>query len=170
MYWGSPFSSPYDATPRTSGATSRHIRQPPNETGRALAYMCMETGMPTRPIRGLASRDLRQSTRIQSMNKLCSIPALFDVILATNGANWRSGVSKQVICLLVAQFVASQERSQARHTRIQDELHGNVTNCKTSTSWQVQKTKSHVAPRSISLADTWQCIKIATHCIKIATH
>jgi hypothetical protein len=29
---------------------------------------------------------------------------------------------------------------------------------------------SHVAPRSISLAGTWQYIKIATHCIKIATH
>ena len=95
------------------------------------------------------------------MNKLCSIPALFDVILATNGANWRSEVSKQVIRLLVAQFAASQERSQARHTRIQDELHGNVT--KTSTSWQ-----DHTSPKQNS--HVWQCIKIANHCIKIATH
>ena len=79
-------------------------------------------------------------------------------------ANWQFEVPKQVIRLFVAQFAASKKRSQAKHTRIQDELHGNVA--KTSTFWQSTKKQ----PRSTTLADTWQYIKIATHCIKIATH
>ena len=83
-------------------------------------------------------------------------------------ANWQSEVPKQAIRLFVAQFAASKKRSQAKHTRIRDEPHGDVT--KTCNFLASQQKNSHVAPRSISLAGTWQYIKIATHCIKIATH